>query len=445
MNTPEDSELQGTQIELGRAPLFDGDPGPAVESLPPWLVDGPPKLQKQRWPGGAKSATWLSMIDLCPRKHSRTYRDRIKSPATVEMRVGTAVHFAYEAAAVRRIKGRYKGLPPTASVPELLHLVEFCEEARLDGEVLQRARELIEAYGPVDFGDAVQAETVLSFWVNPRLKLAGYVDLVLFKGDPEDPEEVTVRDWKSGESLPGQAELALDPQACLYVIAARKRWPRARRVVFELVNVRHKAKRWVPYSTRLERNFLAFVRTKMRTWDMEDRTAKVGSHCSWCHVSRDCGALETSLRNAKRLPLAGAMGDKPLEELISLYRQMSVISKLADERRKELGTLIDQQVPEEQKSYRTSHLQAIRKRDPVTVYNGTGELISELVAVTGVDSRDVIEDVTRGISSTKLRSWVKGLPDGLREQAERIVAERSSQSYGSSHIEVRAIKAQEAF
>jgi len=438
-------------LQGGGGPLFSpGDPLEPAADFPPWLVDGPPKLAKAKWPrypnrnDYAKSPSWLSKLGECALRHAEIYRRRNKEPMGTPAEIGNAVHEVLAWAATRRIKGLYKGLPHFASPGELLHLLEHQEYARRNPEIMAASRELIEGMGTVSFKGAVQAEALVEYWAG-RLLLAGYVDLVRVEGDPSNPEEVEGIDYKTGGSVPSDEDMTLDAQACVYVIALKRRYPNARRVTFKLWNIPRNEWRIVPYSTRLEEGFHAWVRAAQHTYDLKDETPTTGAHCDHCHVRATCPAYKRLVTRAATKPVPADLATLSLEGQIQLYREMSVLHKLAERRKSDLAALIDAAIPENQKTYRVGRLTVTRQRDSYTSWDGAGETLRELAAATELELPVLIETLTKGIGAKKITAWAKGLPEDVRARVERVIERRSCKGYTGTHLVVRETKSKAAF
>lgn len=439
------SETMAEQAEgPGEPPLFGGGP-PAASNKPAWLVDPPPQLDKGRWPGGAFSPSWLKLMHLCPLKHAENYRRRMKEPASPEMNVGTAVHSALAWAGLRRLRATHRGLPGSASTDELLHLVEHEPVARTDPAVLLRAREIITGMGPISFDGLIAVEQLVT-WRVGSVNLAGYADQISATGDPRNPDEVVITDYKTGGAVPDEGELFYDPQACMYAVSARAAYPNARRIVFRIFNVTSMEERFLAWTRHMEEGFLAVVRAATNAWNAKDETPKPGSHCDYCHVRTRCKAFHDRLAKAKREQLEPDYLQRlTLEQKIEKYREMHAVHAMSERAKKDLGAMIDSDIPASLKSYTAGHLQATRKRESFTSWNGEAEAVFELSEVTGVPFRQLAEELMKGIGAGKLASFLKGLPDNMRPLAEDVIRRRCSKGVSGYHIEVRELKGKVVF
>lgn len=447
--TAEELPEYGEGVDPGNAPILSGDaPGMFGESagvvMPPWCVEGPPKTDEFRWPGGAFSPTWLKMIQECAYKHAEVYRRKVKDLGGEDADVGTAVHEVLEWAGVRRLRRTWRDLPRKASVEELLHLLTFNEQARRSAVVRERAAEILRTIGEFDFTGILATETTLQLQLNHDVTIASIADLVTAEGaNPQAWDQVTVYDYKTGEYAPSEAELFNDVQAQVNVIAARRKWSSARRVVFVILNVAKGERIELAYSTALERAFELTAKSAVNTWRMKDETANPGKdHCSYCHLRMRCEPLKKWYdQQRRRSDFPNDLSKLPIEQKITLYRDMQVLHKLSEARKKDLGELIEKDIPRSMREYTVGRLVAERRQNTFTAWRDEIQAIMELAQVAGVDFLSLLRDLTgAGIGVARLKSWRSGLAEEVRFRVDQVIKARTYTGAGKPYLQVRERK-----
>jgi hypothetical protein len=429
-----------------------------VDNLPPWLAGK--KLPKKRpfnWPGGAKSPSWFSRMAKCPRNHAQKYRHRRADPSGVDALIGTLIHGALEDAGNIRLNGRFKNVPSKVGPEEVLALLEHQPEAVRQGteliegeeafllattEVLTRARAVANSMIPIDLSNIWAAEYIWSFQASAQTKCAGIADLVQVQPDPRGdrlpPIEVVVSDYKTGAMQePNRETLSQDPQACLQLIWARRNWPTAARVRFQLINVTTGFRNWVDWSPQLEENMLAFARSCVNRWHAKDETALVDTpKCTYCPYRNDCKAYSKELNKAVYKSYEG-LEDMDLQQLARLYRELKVVEDLASKRRSDLKALILAQFPSDKKKLEvTGGLEVSKRTRSTTSWRSVSGVLTGLAEQTGQDLSSLIDD-TCSITKSKIDGLVKALPADRQDAAKSWLEEMSARGSTLPWIEVR--------
>ncbi len=437
----EGAELDaGDEEEKAAGPLFGGDSGAAI-SRPPWLVQGPPKTNKQRWPGGARSASWLKRLRKCPRNHSQRYRHRRPDPTGWHGRVGNVVHDVLDWGAKRRLMKRFRGQSSTMSVEEMLHLAEFHATARREASVLERAREILTGLGSVDFSKVYASEMLVHWYASHSFHLAGYIDLVEVEGEPRRPHEVTgevvATDYKTGSTILTDEQMFRDEQVGLYLTGIRRLFPNASRITFRMWYVAEGLQKEIPYSRYLEREFLARARSRRITWLSRDETADPSAgNCGHCPYRGTCVALSTAISRSTALPPAGSVEAWPLPEKMRRYREAKVAEKNAAVRAGDLAPLILKELGPKQSSYRAGRLLASKVRKTVTHWDSPGKALVEIAQAVDIPLASIIDQLGKGIGDRKIKSWVASLGAGYRESVEAIIDKRQKTTGGAARIQV---------
>jgi hypothetical protein len=426
-------------------PLISGIPAPA-EDKPWWLTEVPKKVQRPRWPGSAKSPSWFKRMSLCARNHAQKYRYKRQDPSGLVALVGNAVHGALQHAALRRIfRGRRATPPPRATKEELMHLLSAQEEILMgEGtEVFVQAAEIIDGMDRgVDFTNAWGAEYLWRFHASPQLKIAGYADLVRVvpgrtRADP--PATVIVVDYKTGPGrVPTRAELERDPQACLELMWARRNWPQAQRVRFQLWNVTQGKEVWIDWSPALDLRTLRMVQSFWHLWTHKVETPNAKSEtCSYCAYRSDCQAYAEVLRAESYRP-EGSLDAMDIEDLMAVLYEAKIVMNMADARRKDAAKRILGLLAKDQRSYEGVLYKAIKKSKRVPGFRNESDLIGKLAEATESTVENLIDAEVVSIKKKKLEAWVNALPEDKQPTAKALIKTQELLNYTAPWIEVTA-------
>jgi hypothetical protein len=421
-----------------RAPLFDGSALAPADQLPWWLVAAPVETKKASWPEGAYSPTWLDDMAKCKLKHAQVYRHKREDEHGHEARVGDAVHAALEWAAARRIRPA-KSIPGTASVAELLHLVEFFGPASQNGMVLEGARELLAALGDVQFGKVLGVESLVQLWLSPNVLAAGYYDVSRIEAEDTPRPLIVATDYKSGQAdLPDEAELWHSLKLPFYMVALKRLHPHAR-VRGRLWNVRQNEEVVIDYSPRLEREFLARARSLINAWTKRDETATVGPHCAWCPFRVECPEHQKTVRAATAKIPEGSLIGKPIGDLMHAYRQAKIAVDAAKDTKSDAADLILAAMGKRQRTHRTSWLLATKKSRMRDEWRAEGEALARMAEATETPIEALLAEVAE-INDKRIMGWINTLPVNKQEAARAVAKEFREHKPGSPWVEVREIK-----
>ena len=250
----------------------------------------------------------LSVYETCPRQYRFRYVERVKVPEleTVEMFLGSRVHETLEAL-YRRVKA---GVLPT--LDDLLAdyrarwLAEWTGAIRIskpertaDDYLALGVRHLATyhaRYQPFDQERTLDLERRIAFPLDEtrRIWLRGYIDRLSITRD----RTWQIRDYKSGQWLPSQADVDADRQLALYQIGVQRRFPKRARDV-ELVwhylahDVELRSRREPAALRALEGETLGLIDTIQadKTWKIVE-----GPHCRRCSYQAICPAWSPQLR-----------------------------------------------------------------------------------------------------------------------------------------------------
>ena len=249
----------------------------------------------------------LSVYERCPRQYRFRYVERVKVPEleTVEMFLGSRVHDALETL-YRRVKA---GVVPslddvladyrTRWQTEWTDAVRISKPERTVEDYLTLGVRHLTAYHaryqPFDQERTVGLERRIAFPLDETRKiwLRGYIDRLSITRDGI----WQIRDYKSGQWLPTQADADADRQLALYQIGVQRRFPKPTRGV-ELVwhylahDVELRSRREPEALRALESETLGLIDAIQaeKTWRMV-----VGPHCRRCSYQALCPAWSAQL------------------------------------------------------------------------------------------------------------------------------------------------------
>jgi len=443
-------------------PLFCEGDLEYANSRAPWLAKIMEKKKpfpgKKRWPGGAWSASRIKLLGWCPYRHYLKYEESKKDPPGPAAQVGKVVHGALEYAGYLRL--RDGSIPWVASVEELQFLA--CRAAadlkgdKSEGmscslsELLERSREILEGLGPVDYRGLYEVEALFT-WRPPGFvgfKIGGYIDAILHSGGSADrPRQVIVRDYKTGMGeIPSEEECFRDPQIAAYLCWAHERWPHSF-VVFDMWYVAKgpNARIYVPWSKKLQNTFLDTVDAARVAQMHYKNRATPGDHCGHCPFRGTCGAFSQRLQKGLVDLPKESMREIPMDRRMTLHCQARLLEKIAKTRKEDLARSIIEDLGQKQMRYESRTHKVSKTRRSKRYFESERIMLEEMAAIGGVEVLDLMESLTRGMSTQKLDAWIKGLAEEKREKALELLERKSSKGYGKWSIRVTEKKGASPF
>ena len=243
----------------------------------------------------------LSAYETCPRQYKFQYLDRLDVPEveTVEMFLGGRVHETLEALYLNVRFGRVPALESLldfyrARWQEAWHGEVRIRQPALTAEDYRGAGErqleiYYRRYAPFDRDHTLAVERLIRFPLDAKrgVWLQGYVDRLSRTADGR----WEIRDYKTGQYLPPQAELDEDRQLGLYQLGVQHHWPNAREVELVWHYLAHdleiRSRRDPAALEDLRRETLAQIRVIERD---DAFPTRVGPHCHTCSYQVVCPA-----------------------------------------------------------------------------------------------------------------------------------------------------------
>jgi putative RecB family exonuclease len=245
------------------------------------------------------SHSQLETFETCPLKYRFRYIDKIKKPEEqpIEAFVGSCVHETLEKLyadlelrkqnPLEALLAHYRDtweknwLPTIKIVRE-----EFTPQNYFDygGDCI---RNYYQRYKPFDQSQTMATEAHLIFPLDSAgaVKMQGYVDRIARRPDGT----FEIHDYKTGRTLPSQAEVDSDRQLGLYQIGLRERWPDAERV--ELIwhyvgkDTTFRSRRTAEQLQELRQETIATIGRIQAEKEFAPRKTSL---CDWCEYRPDC-------------------------------------------------------------------------------------------------------------------------------------------------------------
>jgi hypothetical protein len=429
---------------------------PVVLNLPWWLTETPKARQKRPWPRDANASPHrVKLAHGCMLRYHARYRERRPDPSGPEAIVGKLVHGAYEDAAVRRLAKDRRGIPGTASVDEILHLLEHQpvqlaaekddSAGRVTAAMHDEARKIVASGGALDLRWAWAAEHLWTLRLSPSLNVGGRIDRIDLMGDRDDPSEVVIRDYKTSQELPEDEDLWYDPQPGLYLTWARARWPRARTVSFVIQNPRHDGAETRPirWSAGLEQFHRSYALAAHHLMSSGDKTANPGESCRYCPYRdgdmqwKPCKAYQDKL-DETRIAQGGELQAMELKDLLLTYRRSAVASDLHDSRKSEARQAILQKLGRLTR-YRHGDLLAYTTQDRLRCFDNPADMVKALADAAAVAPDLLLGDLFE-VRRGKLDQWVASLPEEVRTKVSVVLESFQTLAMKSQKLTVRRVQ-----
>jgi putative RecB family exonuclease len=236
----------------------------------------------------AVSVSKIETFVKCPLSYKLAYVDKVRGESTPEQAFGVAIHGCMESIVRWVIAEEFQGRVPEEMVLKFFRDAFFANvdsgELGLYNDGLAMVRRYFRSSPPVDYRDIVAAERrfVLSLGA---FAVVGVMDRVDRDGD----DGISIADYKTSKNLYSNDELEDSLQASVYLLAARKLWPWAKKLSFRFEMLRHdvsqKVERVAADLPAIEQ-YLLGIYDKMT--NAKKFPAKPNFFCPWCGQKSAC-------------------------------------------------------------------------------------------------------------------------------------------------------------
>jgi putative RecB family exonuclease len=245
------------------------------------------------------SPSKLGMYKECPRRYRYRYVDKIKSEAqSVEAFLGSRVHEALEELYSGVVHARLMSLEDLVRFYERRWDSEWSEAIFLRNQHYSRedwkniGRECLSHYyfqhRSFDADKTVEVEKRIGFSLEVQgqlCRIEGFIDRLALGADGI----FEIHDYKTGKSLPTQAEVDSDWQLGIYELAVRESWPDAPGVRLVWHYLRHgtslRSRRSPEALERLKREIVSLIVAIKSDHEFPPRRNPL---CDWCEYREIC-------------------------------------------------------------------------------------------------------------------------------------------------------------
>jgi putative RecB family exonuclease len=335
------------------------------------------------------SPSKLSTYEECPRRYQYRYVDKIKregqsveassAPASIPLRSSTGAHARQERSVEETTAGFERAWEAGWSTA-----VKIRDERFTKDDWRKVGRDCIALYykenQPFDRDRTVEVEKRIGFPLSAageECRIEGFIDRLALGSDGA----FEIHDYKTGRSLPAQADVDADRQLAVYDAAVRFAWPDTKAVRLVWHYVRH-GKTLVSTRTpaqleALKAEIAALIERIRRDHEFAPQKSAL---CDWCEYRDICPLWSHALEIAK-LPPEKARADAG----VRLVGELALIESKKKELREHLKELEPRQ-----KAVEASILAFAEKRG--------------LMAVAGLDGEAVITEKEEYRFPTKSRA-----------------------------------------
>ena len=259
------------------------------------------------------SPSKLDVYKNCPRRYQYRYVDKLsRQRKTVEAFLGTCVHSAFESLYDSLAHGKRLSLEETLAVFEREWEKHWTADIELRGHFAPAdwkglgrdcVRLYYEAKEPFEEDRTVAVEKRVGFPIDvagQEIRIEGYIDRLALGRDGA----FEIHDYKTGKTLPAQADVDEDWQLALYDAAVRHEWPDTKEVRLVWHYVRHGkslvSRRSPEQLEALKREVSALVATIKSDHEFSPKQSAL---CDWCEY-KDLCPLFAHAEKVARLPAA---------------------------------------------------------------------------------------------------------------------------------------------
>jgi hypothetical protein len=170
--------------------------------------------------------------------------------------------------------------------------------------------------------------------------LIGAIDKVI----EVDEDTLLIVDYKTSKTAPTADQMKVDNQLSIYDLVASKKWPQYKRIILSLDLLKHDI--LYSYRTEEERNdfeeYLKSVHDQMISFTKKDAKPTLNIFCPWCDYREYCSTYKKACEKSdyKFLKTLGLSNEK----LVAEWKDVKNISKILEERKRELSMILMEKV-----------------------------------------------------------------------------------------------------
>lgn len=215
---------------------------------------------------------------------------------------GVMVHDAFERMMKWVVDKKIEGLVPVEVAHEFFRTAWRNDNMGVtDPKYYKEASAIIDSYynrnPDVDYRDIIGIEVEFNITIEGIMVL-GFMDRVDKEG-----EDVHIYDYKTNSQLFLRDELAVDIQASIYTIAARKLWPWAKKIYFHFEMLRFELRQSVertPAQLKLAAQYLVDMTKKSERRDRKWKPSP-SALCAFCDHFDECDSAQNAIKNGTEI------------------------------------------------------------------------------------------------------------------------------------------------
>lgn len=397
--------------------------------------------KKRKAPKGDISSSRIKAYLECPKKFRKLRRPGAPKLSNRHKRIGSLVHDCLDKEGKDRITNNLASSESRPVTPS--SLTRWLKVSTEDQAEPGRISEIMEAHEILtDIADRISFEGV-SFceesWrvdLAPGITAVGVFDLGEIQGDKDTPNLVLITDYKTGSNVMTPEDFMDDPQSALYVVAAKVRWPKAKRILVRFWWVEVDAFLTVEWSPELDeaaRIHALDIEQRIRGGRNEPGTPNTWA-CSDCPFKGECTEYQ-ALVSAESIALNT---DKPVGEIMARREAASIMAKGEDSIRKEADAVLKGKLLSKREIVDGGFRARLTVKTTGHDDCGLAETVSVIESLTTLGRGEIAAKIG-GIEKRLLKGMLAELPVETREKIEAELRNRRRARSTSAFIDVRRI------
>jgi hypothetical protein len=293
------------------------------------------------------SATRISSFLECKYKYWCNYVEHLPKVPSPAFRLGLAVHESLELAGqIWMNKEKFTATDKKKILKKYdeISVQEGIEDMKIHKEGRQIVTNRLNNFALGDkiiglelkfgFADSKNIST------KDGVPLIGAIDKVI----EVDEDTLLIVDYKTSKTAPTADQMKVDNQLSIYDLVASKKWPQYKRIILSLDLLKHDI--LYSYRTEEERNdfeeYLKSVHDQMISFTKKDAKPTLNIFCPWCDYREYCSTYKKACEKSdyKFLKTLGLSNEK----LVAEWKDVKNISKILEERKRELSMILMEKV-----------------------------------------------------------------------------------------------------